>query len=166
MIRKSTQKDISKMMNLIQQAQNYFKNQGIDQWQDGYPNLEQLLQDIMKQNSYVLIDENIIGTMYFAIEEDPNYRIIEGQWKTNNTPYGIIHRIVVDENLKGHGLAKQLLHYAEEQCYLQHIPSIRIDTHDDNLSMQAFLKKNGFEVCGHIHLESGALRIAFEKILE
>ena len=31
--------------------------------------------------------------------------------------------------------------------------------------MQRFLTKNGFELCGQIMLESGAPRIAFEKIL-
>jgi len=165
MIRNATQKDVIQIMNLVKQAQAYFKSQAIDQWQDGYPNAEQINQDILKQNSYVLVDGNVIGTMYFAIEDDPTYLHIDGKWKTQDKPYAVIHRIVVDENIKGQGLAKQLLDYAEAKCLKQRVSSIRIDTHDDNLSMQRFLKKNGFEACGHITLESGALRIAFEKVL-
>lgn len=38
-----------------------------------------------------------------------------------------------------------------------------MDTHDDNLSMQAFLSKYGFSYCGNIKLESGADRRAYEK---
>jgi len=165
-IRKAIRQDVPYMLTLIKQAQDYFKRNGIDQWQDGYPNEEQLLGDIHKEHSYVLCDNNIIGTMYFAIENDINYAKIDGQWKTNQQPYAVIHRIVVDENVKGKGLAKKLLLYAQKECQQHHIHSIRIDTHEDNLSMQAFLKKNGFEFCGHIQLESGAPRIAFEKIIE
>lgn len=164
-IRKSTENDISSMMILIKQAQSYFKNHHIDQWQDGYPNEQQLYEDIQKQNSYVLINQDIIGTMYFAIEDDINYSVIKGQWKTQDQQYAVIHRIVVDEKVKGQQLAKQLLMFAEENCLKQNIKSIRIDTHIDNLSMQRFLRKNGFEFCGEIQLQSGAMRIAFEKIL-
>ena len=67
--------------------------------------------------------------------------------------------------MKGHNLAKEMLLYAQQQCQKQNIQSIRIDTHQDNLSMQAFLNKNGFEYCGQISLENGAPRIAFEKLL-
>lgn len=164
-IRKSNTHDIQSIMHLIQQAQNYFKNAGIDQWQDGYPNEQNILIDIEKNSSYVLVNPNVIATMYFAIEDDPNYHMINGQWLTSQQPYAVIHRIVVDENYKGQNLAKVLLDYVIEDCQKNNVQSIRIDTHHDNQSMQRFLIKNGFELCGHITLESGAPRIAFEKLL-
>lgn len=165
-IRKSKITDINEIMTLIHQAQKYFKETGIDQWQDGYPQETNIHDDIKKSCSYVLEDEKIIGTMYFAIEDDPSYFIIKGQWLTQNQPYAVIHRIVVDENHKGQNLAKKLLDYAINECQKNHIHSIRIDTHHDNLSMQRFLTKNDFHACGEITLESGALRIGFEKIIE
>ncbi|MCD7893936.1 MAG: GNAT family N-acetyltransferase [Erysipelotrichaceae bacterium] len=165
MIRNSNINDIENIMTLIHQAQAYFKDNHIDQWQDGYPDKLQIQEDIKRNNSYVLDDNKIIGTMYFAIENDENYASINGQWLTYNQPYAVIHRIVVDNNYKGHGLAGQLLSFAVEECLKQGINSIRIDTHQDNLSMQRFLTKNGFILCGDITLKSGDPRIAFEKIL-
>lgn len=95
-IRKSTCTDVKDIMMLVHQAQNYFKENNIDQWQDGYPNSETILDDIHKQHSYVLInDDKIVGTMYFAIEDDPCYAVIQGQWLTSQQRYAIIHRIVV-----------------------------------------------------------------------
>ena len=41
--------------------------------------------------------------------------------------------------------------------------SVRMDTHNDNLSMQKFLTKYGFKHCGTITLANGALRRAYEK---
>lgn len=164
-IRKSTEADISKIMSLVHQAQNYFKQNYIDQWQDGYPNSETILDDIHKNHSYVIIDKDVIGTMYFAIEDDPCYKVIQGEWMTSQQPYAVIHRIVVDETRKGQNLAYQLLSYVILECTNQGIGSIRIDTHADNISMQRFLTKHGFVACGTITLASGAPRIGFEKIL-
>lgn len=44
-IRKSTCTDVKDIMVLVHQAQNYFKENNIDQWQDGYPNSETILDD-------------------------------------------------------------------------------------------------------------------------
>lgn len=165
-IRKSSLDDVKDIMTLIHQAQSYFKKAGIDQWQDGYPQADDIIQDINQGKSYVIEDTKIIGTMYFAIEDEPTYHIIDGAWKTANQPYAVIHRIVVDENHKSQNIAHQLLEYAIHECQQNHIHSIRIDTHEDNLSMQRFLQKHGFHQCGEITLLSGDLRIGFEKILE
>lgn len=165
-IRKSQYSDIDSIMVVVSEAQEYFKNNGIDQWQDGYPNHDSFINDIDNQCSYVLIDnDKIIGTMYFTFDEDPCYRVIDGNWKTDYQ-YGVIHRIAVLSSYKGQGLASHMLDYAVKECMSNNIHSIRIDTHIDNLSMQKFLYKNGFELCGTITLESGASRIALEKIIE
>lgn len=46
--------DLWRIMEIIKQAQGYFKEQGIDQWQNGYPNPTVIKQDIEKKQSYVL----------------------------------------------------------------------------------------------------------------
>ena len=43
------------------------------------------------------------------------------------------------------------------------VPSIKVDTHENNIPMQSLLKKNGFEYCGVVYLEDGGKRVAFEK---
>ena len=54
-IRKSHLDDVQRIMTLIHQAQNYFKQQNIDQWQDGYPQSLDIIEDIQKNNSYVIV---------------------------------------------------------------------------------------------------------------
>ena len=46
--RKATETDLNAIMNIISQAQNYLKEQGIDQWQNGYPNRQTIKKDIEK----------------------------------------------------------------------------------------------------------------------
>ena len=43
--------------------------------------------------------------------------------------------------------------------------TIRIDTHADNLPMQAALKRLGFNYCGIIYLEGGSQRQAYQLSL-
>ena len=157
---------VNDVMKIIDQAKAYFKRNDINQWQDGYPNAESIKEDIVHEKSYVLIDDDkVLGTMFFSIEDDPSYSYIEnGQWLTQDR-YAVIHRIAVDENVKGNNIAYELVKYVVQQCKDNHINSIRIDTHKDNLSMQRFLTKHDFKACGTIYLASGDPRIAFEKII-
>ena len=48
----------------------------------------------------------------------------------------------------------------------QHTDTLRIDTHEDNKTMQALLTKNGFSYCGIIHLENGDPRLAYQKTID
>ena len=75
--------------------------------------------------------------------------------------YICVHRISVDNEYKGKGLASTILDQVVAMYPDYH--SVRMDTHHDNLSMQSFLTKYGFKYCGEITLKSGALRRAYEK---
>ena len=163
--RKTTTEDIPELMKIIQQAKTYLKEQGVNQWQDGYPNEEAFEEDIAKGVSYVLEEgETILGTLALIFGEDPTYqKIYDGAWKTEGIPYATIHRIAVAAEQKGKGIAGVMLAEAEKLCKGKKVHSIRIDTHRDNHSMHRFLFKSKFEPCGIIYLASGAPRVAYEK---
>ena len=93
---------------------------------------------------------------------EPNYNYIDGKW-LQNANYITVHRIAIRNDQKGNGLAKIIMDEATK--LYPKLPSIRIDTHDDNLSMQRFLTKYGFTHCGTIYLENKETRRAYEKIL-
>ena len=153
--------DISRVIDIINQAKTYLKNNDIDQWQDGYPNEETIEKDIENNEAYVLEEDGVIlGTCMVTIHGEPSYNRIEGKWILN-CPYICVHRIAVDNEYKGKGLASTILDQVVAMYPDYH--SVRMDTHHDNLSMQSFLTKYGFKYCGEITLKSGALRRAYEK---
>ena len=164
--RKSTKSDITKIMDIVKQAQAYFKEQNIDQWQNNYPNEEVINNDIENGESYVMLENgNIIATTVISFTKETSYEnILDGKWITNGD-YGVIHRIAVDNTQKGKGLSHKIIKYAEEVCKQNNIHSIKVDTHEENIPMQNLLKKNGFKYCGIIYLEDGGKRVAFEKTL-
>ena len=164
--RKSNQSDVVGIISIISKAQIYFKNNNIDQWQNGYPNEKTIINDINNDRSYVLIDnEEVVATTVVMFEEEKTYNeIYEGKWLTNSK-YATIHRIAVDDKLKGNNIASRILKEAEKICIKNNIYSIKIDTHEDNKSMQRLLQKNNYKYCGIIYLMDGNKRIAFEKVL-
>lgn len=164
--RKSNEADISNIMNIIKQAQAYFKGHGIDQWQNNYPNDETISNDIANDNSYVLLKDNkIVATVVVSFDGEKTYdSIYEGKWISSDE-FAVIHRIAVDNTYKGLGLSSQIIKSVEKLCLSKSVCSIKIDTHEKNISMQKLLKKNNFEYCGIIYLEDGDKRIAFEKML-
>lgn len=164
--RKAEEADVINIMNIIKDAQNYFRDNGIDQWQNNYPNADTIYNDISNSNGYVLVEnEKIVGTVAVVFTGEKTYdTIYNGMWLSNEK-YAAIHRIAINSALKGRGLSAVIINNVEDMCKKRGIKSIKVDTHRDNSSMQSLLKKNGFQYCGIIYLEDKSERIAFEKVL-
>ena len=165
-LKKTTTKDINQVMDVIEQGKSYLKSSGVDQWQNDYPNEEIIKEDIVNGYGYVLEDEGkIVGTVALSFDGEPWYdNIYDGKWITNED-FLVIHRLAVSDNVRGTDAASEILRQAEKLCALRGVQSIKIDTHEDNVIMQKFVKKNGFEYCGMVILGSEGERLAFEKVL-
>ena len=161
----STKENLKDILNIINQAKIYMKENGINQWNEDYPKIESLENDILNKNSYVVKDdEKIIGTFVLIFGDEKSYQKIEGAWK-KNIPYGTLHRVAVNNNCKGKGVAGFILDFAEAMAKEKNVFSLRIDTHKDNISMRRFIEKSNFDFCGIIYVEDGTPRVAFEKTL-
>ena len=157
-IRKTVKEDIERVSEIYAAARKFMRESGNpDQWGGTYPGVPDILADIAKGCGYVVEDEGeVVAVFYFSAGPDPTYKeIYGGEWRSDE-PYAVIHRVAV----KHHG--RGIIDFIFERCF-EAAGHLRIDTHKDNLPMQKVLKRNGFEYCGIIHLESGAERLAFEK---
>jgi GNAT superfamily N-acetyltransferase len=169
-VEKTKEEDKEQVIAIWEQARAYMKEAGIQQWQDGYPNRESLEEDMSAGESYVLRDNEtgaVAATAYISFRGEPDYDVIyEGSW-SQNIPYCVMHRVAVDPQQKGKGLAGELIKEAARQCREKNIRSLRIDTHRVNRSMRRMLEKNGFVYRGIIHLsKDGSERVAYEKCLD
>ena len=164
-IRKSLKEDVKDIMKIINKAKEFLKENGVDQWQDGYPNNETIESDILNNDSYVVLkDNNIVATLAISFDGEKTYDVIyDGKWISNGK-YAVIHRIAIDNEYRGTGVSSYILQKVYEICLDNNIHSIKIDTHEKNIPMQKLLKKNDFKYCGVIYLEDNSKRIAFEKV--
>lgn len=165
----STSENISKIMQIIDDAKELLASLKIDQWQNGYPNEAQVEQDILNGESYIVLnDENkVIATSMFTINPEPTYKVIDGKWIINESKvYGVIHRMAIKKEFRKLGLATFLFDEFHQQLKEKNIESLKIDTHEDNLGMQSLIKKLGYQYCGIIYTNYDAKRLAYEKIID
>lgn len=164
-IRKAIPADAESIMQIFRQAQTGLRVQGVNQWQNGYPNMEIVDMDIMSGNCLVCVVNGLIGASFvLTFEPEATYdRIYSGQWLSEGQ-YGIIHRMAAADAFKGRGLGAEMIEMAEQIALSRGIRSIKVDTHRDNNPMQNLLRNNKFQYCGVIYLDNGQERLAFEKL--
>lgn len=152
------EEDLPRIMEIYDIAKAYMRANGNpNQWNGAYPDPETLRTDIEKQRLYVYKkDGRIHGGFMLLLEEEPTYAYIEdGSWREER-PYGTIHRLAGDGEVRG--LFAKCVAFCEKK-----VPYLRADTHFDNHTMQHLLEKNGFERRGIIYLKNGDPRIAYQK---
>ena len=167
--RKASLEDMDDLMAIAGEASAYLRSCGVDQWQDNFPNPEVFARDISKGNCWLFTHEGkAAGVIVIYLEPEEDYRGIEGRWLTEGEHYGVIHRVAVRDAYRGRGLSGEMMQLAEDIILGRGYPSVRIDTHEDNLTMQNMLKKRGYTNCGVVWLKNGPelckKRIGLEKI--
>lgn len=160
---------LRELCRITDEAKAQLKRLGLDQWQKGYPSRQVWESDIQQQCAWLAVEgDRVLGAFAFQTAPDASYAQIDGKWMTDG-PYASMHRVCVSEDSKGTGVAGQMFRYGFELARAQGLPSMRIDTHAENLPMRRALEKEGFVPCGIIILkggcEDGDARLAFEKIL-
>ena len=164
LFRKANASEVPQIWEIIQQAIVRRKNDGSQQWQDGYPNEDVIKQDITKGIGFVLIDDNIVaGYAAILFNDEPAYEQLKGTWLTNGD-FAVVHRVAISDDYLGKGLAQKIFLFTEDLAKENNIFSIKVDTNFDNIPMLKILEKLGYTYCGEVTFR-GSFRKAFEKTL-
>ncbi len=160
-------KDIPAVLALWENAKAFLKEQGLPQWQQGYPALPEAEQDIALQRLW-LIEEGGTPLAVFVFDTlpDPSYTTLaEGAWHIPG-PYGALHRIAVSPAARGKGVGRAAAAHCRALCVQQGLCALRVDTHPGNIPMRTMLERAGFAHCGLIYLaeglEQGSPRVTYE----
>jgi len=143
-VRKAIEQDFEKIMEIYRYAQDFMIQSGNpDQWGHFYPDQELVKADIRDGLCHVICDETgIHGVLALLAGDEPTYQYIEnGAW-LNDAPDVAIHRIAGDGQT--HGIFRCAADYCKSIS-----ANVRIDTHENNTTMQRQIEKNGFKRCGH-----------------
>lgn len=164
-------------MNLFDMARKTMATLGIDQWQDGYPYKENIMEDIRNDESYVVTGQNgvILATFMLMKRNESTYdRIYDGAWLTEKeVQYATIHRITVLPESRASAvsgkeekpISRIIIEYAKDFVKEHNLSGgIKIDTHEGNIAMRKMLEKNGFVYCGVILLADGQKRVAYQLL--
>lgn len=163
-LRRAKLDEVSQIWEILKGAIQRRKEEGSNQWQDGYPNTEVITSDIDKNIGFVLTEDDIvIGYVAILINDEPEYENIEGEW-LSKSDFVVFHRVAISQNHLGKGLAKKMFHFIEEYALNNDIYSVKADTNHDNGAMLSIFEKTGYKFCGLVYFR-GSPRRAYEKVL-
>lgn len=162
--RKAALQDAPEIWKILEQAILRRKNDGSNQWQDGYPNPDVVQHDIECGYGYVLtFQDRIIAYSAVLLNDEPAYADIEGKWLTNGD-FFVVHRIAVADDFLGQGLSSVIMKFIEKMAVEKGVFSVKVDTNFDNPAMLRIFEKLGYTYCGQVYFR-GSARKAFEKVL-
>ena len=159
-IRLAFPNEVDAVMKVIEDAKKTLAQSGSDQWQNGYPNADIIIDDIISGQAYVALEEGEV-IAYAAVTRSPESAydaIYEGKWQGGEPEYLVFHRIAVARDAQGQGVAQTFLEgLIEGFDYLD----FRSDTHDQNKVMQHIFEKLGFKQVGKVPVDGE--RLAYQK---
>ena len=163
--RKATLEDIDEIMKAVEDSREILRLQGNGQWQNGYPNRDDFLNDIRNGRLFVIEDKGIpVGACALTYREEEYHHLYEGEWLTD-LPYMVMHRVALKKEYQGKGYGKKLFEVFISQAEKEGYHSLRIDTHEGNAIMRHLLEIYGFIYCGKVILYPNKDRMVFEKII-
>lgn len=161
-LRKAKVHELDTAMALIDQAKAFLKQQGVDQWQSGYPDRDCIAADLATEKGYFCVEDGtVVGYLCIDFDGEPAYASLHGTWLTQEA-YVVVHRMALDDRVKGRGLASRAFTLVEELAREKGVHSFKVDTDRDNRIMRHLLEKNGFSYCGTIRFDNSE-KVAFEK---
>ena len=160
-IRLAFPNEVDAIMQVIEEAKKCLADAESTQWQNGYPNTETIIDDIISGQAYVALEEGEL-LAYAAVTKSPEKAyeaIYDGNWEGKEAEYLVFHRIAVASDVQGQGVAQTFLEgLIEGFDYLD----FRSDTHDQNKVMQHIFEKLGFKQVGKVPVDGE--RLAYQKV--
>lgn len=153
MIRLATKNDIKQILNITRECSIIMNEKNdIRQWDDGYPNYDTFLNDVLQKNLHVyVIDESIAGFIVLNKQQYDEYDQII--WSNTSTDFLVIHRFATNPKFQNMNIATSLINHCFIISRKNNINYIKIDTNSKNKAMNNLIKKNGFKFKGSMKLK-------------
>lgn len=124
---------------------------GIYQWQNEYPALENIKQDIEDKTLYGYYENGIengkcIGAVCISTFQDEEYKEIAWQGPDENVI--VIHRLAVNPDFQSKGIARLLMDFAEDYAKKENYSAIRLDSYSQNKRAVRFYENRGYQKRG------------------
>ncbi|BAP31473.1 GCN5-related N-acetyltransferase [Chryseobacterium sp. StRB126] len=163
MIRKAVHEDVFQAAQVLEEVKADMLNQGIDQWDQEYPNIKVLTEDIEKGEGFVFEEQGKV-LAYMALNELCDEEYNDLNW-TTPTPFIVIHRLYVKPTAQGKGISSKMIRYAEDFAVQNQYQSIRFDAFSLNNTANIVYTKKGYELVGTVRFRKGIFN-CYEKAVK
>jgi len=183
-LRPATLYDVPALLQLVRKVVPQMRAEGNLQWDDHYPDANAFIHDIEEGQLWVAeIDETdssvddaadadsdaplaaaIAGVAAITIDQYPEYADVGLDISEHAI---VVHRLAVDPDFRGKGVAGALMQHAEDIATRFGINVLRVDTNVQNTAAHKLFPKLGYRLAGEIGLSfrPGMRFFCYEKRL-
>jgi GNAT superfamily N-acetyltransferase len=163
-LHRATAADMTVVIRLIEEAAEWLRRKGTDQWARPWPNRagrdSRILESLDQGKTWVGWDNGVPAATITADRDD------DPHWPDNlrRQPAIYVHRLVVGRPYRGVGLGGALLDWAGRTARRDHGAQwIRVSGWTTNAGLHAYYQSQGFQACG-FHADDGyPSRARFQK---
>jgi ribosomal protein S18 acetylase RimI-like enzyme len=165
-IRKAEISDLENIMLMYKSCVAGMLENGIDQWDETYPNDEIISEDLNVGTYYVSeMDGTIIAGINIDKNQDDTYLALD--WEDKSDSFLVVHRLGVKEEFWNKKIGKDLMLFTEKLVIEKGLKSIRLDTYSGNPKAMEFYRRLGYTELGTIDLKPDKDKYyCFEKIIK
>ena len=155
--------DCDAIFSVFTRAIDRMEQQGIFQWDEIYPDREQIKQDIENREMFVVGNfKEIYAVAVVNNKVDAEYN--EGKWQGADDVYAVIHRICVNPKYQKRGIGEKTMRLVETMLREKGIESLRLDAFSENPYSIRLYEKLGFHKTGEVAFRKGIFYL-YEKLL-
>ena len=155
--------NLDELHALYRAAIAHMDAQGIFQWDDLYPSLDVLEEDVSQgEMEIALIDGQISAAFTLNPRCDEEYAL--GAWRYPDARFCVLHRLCVHPLNQGQGVAARVMDHIEHALLQRGYESVRLDAFSSNPFALRLYEKRGYERVGEVRFRKG-LFYFYEKPL-
>jgi ribosomal protein S18 acetylase RimI-like enzyme len=162
-MRQATCEDVDGVLALVRDCVDHMRRNGIEQWDDAYPDRTTIEADARRCEAFVAtLETGLVGYVALGERQDPEYAQVP--WEFTVGPTVVIHRLMVDPAYQGRGFAKVFMAFAEKQALTSGYRTVRLDAFVGNPRALRLYQGLGYREAGTIEHRTGQFR-CFEREL-
>ena len=137
---KASMTDYESILHLYKKCTRHLESIGIHQWDDTYPSPGMLRNNIRDGVTWVIrVQEVVIATVTLDSDQDEKFNAI--YWAYPSDRVLVIHRLCVDPDHQGRGLARYMIAFSEKYAEDHGYEVIRLDAFLGNTYSQKLYRK-------------------------
>ncbi len=150
----ATLEDVPSIWRLIQRCTAQLNQHSIYQWDNTYPTLAILEEDIAFGHAYLVRGAHGMAAAYFALSPKADdgyaYRI---DWYAPPPSFWMLHRLCVHPGCQRQGWARALISLAERTTKALGIPCLMLTVFEENTPALRIYQSLGYRPCGQMTFE-------------
>lgn len=161
--RKPTSEEVYKIYKHYTRVIAKMQEQGIDQWDEIYPNAAVIAADIDAGHMWIGEEDGKL-LCAFSVNNQCEEEYISCPWKYPGEPFVVVHRLAVNPLFQRQGVGKSAMKFLEASAIENGVRTIRLDTFCGNPFAASLYENLGFKVIGFANWRKGRFQI-MEKVL-